>query len=99
MLGTNNKPQASYCFTGCLDYALFIVRHSPDVVMDDIDEILRLREKVERLEKEADWLARICAEQMLEGVDEASVQWWREKAREAAREAARKAVEENQCKN
>ncbi len=67
--------------------------------MDDIDEILRLREKVERLEKEADWLARICAEQMLEGVDEASVQWWREKAREAAREAARKAVEENQCKN
>lgn len=79
--------------------ALFIVRHSPDVVMDDIDEILRLREKVERLEKEADWLARICAEQMLEGVDEASVQWWREKAREAAREAARKAVEENQCKN
>ncbi len=69
--------------------ALFIVRHSPDVVMDDIDEILRLREKVERLEKEADWLARICAEQMLEGVDEASVQWWREKAREAAREAVK----------
>lgn len=75
--------------------ALFIVRHSPEVVMADIDEILHLREKVERLEKEADWLARICANQMLEGVDEASVQWWREKAREAAR----KTGEENQCKN
>lgn len=37
--------------------ALFIVRHSPDVVMADIDEILRLREEVDRLEKEADWLA------------------------------------------
>lgn len=75
--------------------ALFIVRHSPDVVMADIDEILSLRAQVARLKKEADWLARVCAEQMLEGVDEASVQWWREKARDAAR----KAVEENQCKN
>lgn len=37
-----------------------------------------------RLEKEADWLARVCAEQMLDGVDEQSVQWWREKARGAA---------------
>lgn len=136
--------------------ALFIVRHSPDVVMADIDEILSLRAenkklkkrletaeqtaklawdgkipsplpghrsmtedevvamfehlncpwcggsghiddceeadqqvkaRLERLEKEADWLARICANQMLDGVDEASVQWWREKARDAARKA------------
>ena len=75
--------------------AAHIAANAPSTVIADIDEILRLREKVERLEKEADWLARICAEQMLEGVDEASVQWWREKAREAAR----KGVEENQCKN
>lgn len=75
--------------------AAHIAANAPSTVIADIDEILRLREKVERLEKEADWLARICAEQMLEGVDEASVQWWREKAREAAR----KGVKENQCKN
>lgn len=36
--------------------ALYIAANSPDVVMADIDEILRLREQVERLEKEADWL-------------------------------------------
>lgn len=63
--------------------AQYIAANTPDVVMADIDEILRLREQVERLEKEADWLARICATQMLEGVDEESIQWWREKAREA----------------
>ena len=39
----------------------------------------------EQLRKEADWLARICAEQALDGVDEQSVNWWREKAKEAAR--------------
>ena len=37
--------------------ASYIAANSPDVVMADIDEILRLRAKVERLEKEADWLA------------------------------------------
>lgn len=42
--------------------ALFIVRHSPDVVMADIDEILRLRAEVARLEKEGDWLAARCRE-------------------------------------
>lgn len=87
-MSTTNNPK-------CVEDADHIAANSPDVVMADIDEILRLREKVERLKKEADWLARICANQMLEGVDEASVQWWREKAREAAR----KAGEENQCKN
>ena len=36
--------------------AAHIAANSPDVVMADIDEILRLRAQVERLEKEADWL-------------------------------------------
>lgn len=40
--------------------ASHIAANSPDVVMDDIDEILRLRAQVERLEKEADWLAEYC---------------------------------------
>lgn len=38
--------------------AQYIAANSPDVVMADIDEILRLRAQVERLEKEADWLAK-----------------------------------------
>ena len=37
--------------------AAHIAANSPDVVMADIEEILRLRAEVERLEKEADWLA------------------------------------------
>lgn len=40
--------------------ATHIAANSPDVVMDDINEILRLRAQVERLEKEADWLAEYC---------------------------------------
>lgn len=40
--------------------AAHIAANSPDVVMADIDEILRLRAQVERLEKEADWLAENC---------------------------------------
>lgn len=87
----------------CAEDADHIVASNPSTVMDDIDEILRLREKVERLEKEADWLARICAEQMLDGVDEASVQWWREKARESARkdvkEDSEEAEKEQTCRN
>lgn len=47
-------------------------------------DVLVLLRQVDALEKEADWLARVCAEQMLEGVDEQSVQWWRKKARGAA---------------
>ena len=34
----------------------YIAVNSPAIVMADIDEILRLRAQVERLEKEADWL-------------------------------------------
>lgn len=38
----------------------YIAVNSPAIVMADIDEILRLRAQVERLEKEADWLAEYC---------------------------------------
>ena len=37
-----------------------ISANSPEVIMADIDEILRLRAEVERLNKEADWLAEKC---------------------------------------
>lgn len=37
--------------------ARHIAASSPDVVREDIEEILRLREEVARLNKEADWLA------------------------------------------
>lgn len=37
--------------------AAFIASNPPETVMADIDEILRLRAEVARLEKEADWLA------------------------------------------
>lgn len=47
-------------------------------------EIISLAQKSFLFDREADWLARVCAEQMLEGVDEQSVQWWRKKARGAA---------------
>ena len=42
--------------------AAHIAANSPDVVMADIEELLRLRAEVERLEKEADWLAERHAE-------------------------------------
>lgn len=41
--------------------AAYISANSPDVVMDDINEILRLRDDVERLECAADWLAKMCS--------------------------------------
>lgn len=39
--------------------ARHIAASSPDVVKADIEEILRLRQEVARLNKEADWLAKI----------------------------------------
>lgn len=41
--------------------AAFIASNPPETVMADIDEILRLRAEVARLEKEADWLAQTLA--------------------------------------
>lgn len=84
--------------------AAHIAANSPDVVMADIDEILRLRAQVERLEKEADWLAEYCWKK-----PEAEYHPLREMrggffcdacpydydCRKCWREAARKAVEAN----
>lgn len=42
--------------------AAHIAANSPDVVKAHIDEILRLRAEVERLEREAEWLANHCRE-------------------------------------
>ena len=82
----------------------YIAVNSPAIVMADIDEILRLRAQVERLEKEADWLAEYCWKK-----PEAEYHPLREMrggfycgtcphdhdCRKCWREAARKAVEAN----
>lgn len=62
--------------------------NSPDVVTADIDEILRLRAEMERVEKEADWLATAAANNGWHG-ERVSPEWMRE--------TARKAVEETPC--
>lgn len=41
--------------------ARHIAASSPDVVQADIEEILRLRQEVARLDKEADWFVRILS--------------------------------------
>lgn len=41
--------------------AAHIAASSPDVVRADIEEILRLREEVARLNKEADWLVKMLS--------------------------------------
>lgn len=48
--------------------AAHIAANSPDVVMADIDEILRLRADVERLEKEANWLATRLANALIDPI-------------------------------
>ena len=75
----------------------YIAVNSPAIVMADIDEILRLREQVERLEKEADWLTLVlanagCGIPLTEYIGEA-VNGMSPPAPEHWREAARKAVE------
>ena len=82
--------------------ASHIAANSPDVVMADIDEILRLRAQVERLEKEADWL---ISEKIVEewngrfvgafNADKGGLVVYESQAVAVAswREAARKAVE------
>lgn len=90
--------------------ALFIVRHSPDVVMADIDEILRLREEVESLrrevenlsgqaDREAAWLAQrmvsLCECATCHGCLYFPEKDMDELTATHWREAARKAVEEN----
>lgn len=65
--------------------ALHIATSSPDDVIATIDELLRLRKQVKRLEKEIDWLAQAAA----------NCEWMgRRVSPKFMREAARKAVEE-----
>lgn len=69
IVGTKESPEDNdatcICFTewGCSGdpqaNAAHIAASSPDVVQADIEEILRLRQEVARLNKEADWLAKI----------------------------------------
>lgn len=66
IVGTKKSPEDNdatcICFTewGCSGdsqaNAAHIAASSPDVVRADIEEILRLRKEVARLNKEADWL-------------------------------------------
>lgn len=53
----NQRFQIAVTNLGLEAEAAHIAANSPDVVMEDIDEILRLRAENARLEKEADWLA------------------------------------------
>lgn len=48
--------------------AAHIAANSPDVVMADIEELLRLRAEVERLEKEANWLAIRLANALIDPI-------------------------------
>lgn len=83
--------------------AAHIAANSPVVVMAHVDEILRLRAEVERMEKEADWLAARLATALRDidivdsfhGLPEVPRHY---PSSEMLRENARKAVEE-QCKS
>lgn len=48
--------------------AAYIAASDPATVMADIDEILRLRADVERLEKEANWLATRLANALIDPI-------------------------------
>ena len=77
-----------------------IAANSPDVVRADIEEILRLRAENERLNKEADWLAKALGVQVR---DSFGCAWcWLSESdmcngdcTESLRNASRKAVEED----
>lgn len=84
--------------------AAHIAANSPDVVEADIDEILRLRAEVERLEREANWLATHVANALREPALIAHLHYLSKgltvpPSSETIREAARKAVEEQCPKN
>lgn len=102
-----------YDVASCLgDYAkanaAHIVANSPDVVIADIDEILRLRAENKRLEKEADWLANAlkqgcngtrscdCPAYMCDTFCPVIRSSCRQVLAKDWREVARKAIEENQ---
>lgn len=91
-------------FQGVANPVAHIAANSPDVVTADIDEILRLRVEVGRLEKEADWLATHVANALREPALIAHLHYLSKgltvpPSSETIREAARKAVEEQCPKN
>ena len=104
IVGTKKSPEDNdatcICFTewGCSGdsqaNAAYIAASSPDVVRADIEEILRLRQEVARLNKEADWLGlRLWGTGGVPPVEDFDVRADRIKM---WREAARKAVEEEE---
>lgn len=89
---------ASMCNTNnpkCAEDADHIAASAPSTVVADINEILRLRAEVKRLEKEADWLALVLAnagcgvpaseyiERDINGMSPPAPEHWREAARNA----------------
>lgn len=78
--------------------AAHIAANAPSTVMADIDEILRLRAEVERLENEANWLALVLAnvgcgvpeseyiDMDINGMSPPEPEHWREAARNAVKE-------------
>lgn len=104
IVGTKKSPEDNdatcICFTewGCSGdpqaNAAHIAASSPDVVRADIEEILRLRKEVARLNKEADWLGlRLWGTGGVPPVEDFDVRADRIKM---GRKAARKAVEEKE---
>lgn len=104
IVGTKKSPEDNdatcICFTewGCSGdpqaNAAHIAASSPDVVQADIEEILRLRKEVARLNKEADWLGlRLWGTGGVPPVEDFDVRADRIKM---WRKAARKAVEEKE---
>lgn len=71
IVGTKKSPEDNdatcICFTewGCSGdpqaNAAHIAASSPDVVREDIEEILRLRQEVARLDKESEWLVKVLS--------------------------------------
>lgn len=104
IVGTKKSPEDNdatcICFTewGCSGdpqaNAAHIAASSPDVVREDIEEILQLRKEVARLNKEADWLGlRLWGTGGVPPVEDFDVRADRIKM---WRKAARKAVEEKE---
>ena len=111
IVGTKESPEDNeatcICFTewGCSgdpqENAAHIAASSPDVVKADIEEILRLRAENERLNKEADWLAKTLGVRVKDNFG--CVWCWLSESdmcngdcTKSLRNAARKAVEEEE---
>lgn len=69
--------------------AAHIAASSPDVVREDIEEILQLRKEVARLDKESDWLATQLWNTGRVPLEANMAKIWREAARKAVEEKER----------